>query len=754
MRSSKQGTIVGALVGTINLAQPNFLDKVSNSDYGDTGGYLVIAKGQRIIISASDKSRIMEALPEPGSNQIIDRFFGGYRGSDVIFNPAGKAMLVSAAPIPSADWMVISLQPTAEAFAPIRALQERMLIAAFVLTLLTLVIMWMVLRRQLQPVVNTSRKLALMVKGDQPLEPLPVESMDEVGALIGGFNQLLTTLEDREAQIRSFYEFDIVGLTITSPEKGWLRINHSLCNMLEYSEQELRGMTWVELTHPDDLAADIEQFNRLLANEIEGYSLEKRFVSKTGKVIPTQLVVRCVRKSNGDVDYITAMVQDISDRKAAEKAIANLAYFDPLTQLPNRRLLMDRFHTALLGSTRNHLHGAVLFIDMDKFKTINDTLGHNYGDLMLIQVARRIHSCVRDVDTVSRFGGDEFVVILEDIDDSCKTASQKISLIAEKIRLVLTEPYQLNGAEYVCSPSIGISVYCGNAESADVLLKQADMAMYQAKDSGRNSIRFFDPAMQLAVVTRAALESDLRQAVQQQQLHLYYQAQVDSKQHPIGAEALLRWIHPKRGVVSPAEFIPVAEQCLAIIDIGDWVLNAACKQLAVWSTDDRTRHLTLAVNVSAHQFNQSDFVSKVEKILHAYRLDASRLKLELTESVVLMDVANVISKMHSLKALRVKLSMDDFGTGYSSLSYLKQLPLDQLKIDQSFVRDMTIDSNDAVMVQTIIDLAKNFRVNVIAEGVETEEQLSLLKHQGCLTYQGYLFSKPVPIDQFEALLKP
>lgn len=509
----KQGTIVGALVGTINLAQPNFLDKVSNSDYGDTGGYLVIAKGQRIIISASDKSRIMEALPEPGSNQIIDRFFGGYRGSDVIFNPAGKAMLVSAAPIPSADWMVISLQPTAEAFAPIRALQERMLIAAFVLTLLTLVIMWMVLRRQLQPVVNTSRKLALMVKGDQPLEPLPVESMDEVGALIGGFNQLLTTLEDREAQIRSFYEFDIVGLTITSPEKGWLRINHSLCNMLEYSEQELRGMTWVELTHPDDLAADIEQFNRLLANEIEGYSLEKRFVSKTGKVIPTQLVVRCVRKSNGDVDYITAMVQDISDRKAAEKAIANLAYFDPLTQLPNRRLLMDRFHTALLGSTRNHLHGAVLFIDMDKFKTINDTLGHNYGDLMLIQVARRIHSCVRDVDTVSRFGGDEFVVILEDIDDSCKTASQKISLIAEKIRLVLTEPYQLNGAEYVCSPSIGISVYCGNAESADVLLKQADMAMYQAKDSGRNSIRFFDPAMQLAVVTRAALESDLRQAV-------------------------------------------------------------------------------------------------------------------------------------------------------------------------------------------------------------------------------------------------
>jgi EAL domain-containing protein (putative c-di-GMP-specific phosphodiesterase class I) len=279
------------------------------------------------------------------------------------------------------------------------------------------------------------------------------------------------------------------------------------------------------------------------------------------------------------------------------------------------------------------------------------------------------------------------------------------------------------------------------------------MAMYQVKESGRNAVRFFDPDMQQAVETRALLESDLRQAVLHQQLQLHYQIQVDNKRRPIGAEALLRWIHPIRGMVSPAQFIPIAEQTSVIIEIGDWVLDLACRQLAAWSNNEQAKHLTLAVNVSAHQFTRPDFVSKVEDRLRTYGLDPSRLKLELTESVVLTNVAEVISKMHTLKALRVKLSLDDFGTGYSSLSYLKQLPLDQLKIDQSFVRNMTTDTNDAVMVQTIVDLAKNFRLNVIAEGVETEEKFSLLEHQGCLTYQGYLFSRPVPISQFEELLK-
>lgn len=576
---------------------------------------------------------------------------------------------------------------------------------------------------------------------------------DEAARLARQFNDMLDSLVQREAQLRSFYEFDIVGLAITSPEKGWIRLNQCLCDMLEYSEQELRGMTWDELTHPDDRAANIEQFNKLLAGKINGYNMEKRFISKSGRVIPVLLVVRCIRKASGEIDYVTAMIQDISERKAAEKEIKTLAYFDSLTQLPNRRLLMDRLQSALASSVRNHLYGAVLFIDMDKFKTLNDTLGHNYGDLMLIQVAQRLLTCIRETDTVARLGGDEFLVLLQDVDISAHTTSQKVAHIAEKIRSALTEPYQLKDSEYIGSPSIGIAIYRGNDESVDTLLKYADMAMYQVKESGRNAIRFFDPSMQLAVEMRSSLESDLRQAILHQQMHLYYQIQVDSRHRPIGAEALLRWIHPVRGMVSPAQFIPVAEQSSSIIEIGDWVMNAACQQLAAWTNDDRAQHLTLAVNVSAHQFGQPDFVRKVESLLRTYGLEASRLKLELTESVVLTNVTDVINKMHALKALRIKLSMDDFGTGYSSLSYLKQLPLDQLKIDQSFVRDMTTDPNDAVMVQTIIDLAKNFRLNVIAEGVETEEQLALLVQQGCLTYQGYLFGKPVPIEQFEALLK-
>ncbi len=440
------------------------------------------------------------------------------------------------------------------------------------------------------------------------------------------------------------------------------------------------------------------------------------------------------------------------DRKQAEEEISNLAFYDVLTKLPNRRLLMDRLHLALSVSARNNYYGALLFLDMDKFKIINDMLGHDYGDLLLIEVSNRIRSCVREMDTVARFGGDEFVVLLEEVDENVEVASQKTALIAEKIRALLSMPYQLNGNEQDSSPSIGVCLYRGKNESTETLIKQADMAMYQAKDSGRNTVRFFDPVMQQAAQIHSLLEADLRHAVPDQQLHLYYQIQVDNDLSPIGAEALVRWLHPRHGMVSPMQFIPIAEESSLILDIGHWVLDTACRQLAVWANFELTKQLTLAVNVSAQQFKQYDFVENIAAILSLYEVPALRLKLELTESVVLSDLIDVVSKMHALQALGVSLSMDDFGTGYSSLSYLKQLPLDQIKIDQSFVRDITTDPNDAVMVQTIINLAQNFRLNVIAEGVETEAQFKFLKEHGCMAYQGYFFSKPVTIEQFEQLL--
>ncbi len=541
------------------------------------------------------------------------------------------------------------------------------------------------------------------------------------------------------------------AIMITNADDKIIRVNKAFQKTTGYSSEEVTGQNPSILSSGrHDRAFYAEMWQQL--HSVGAWSGEIWDKRKNGQIYPKWMTITAVKDESGKTTQYVAIFNDISARKMAEEEIRNLAFYDSLTRLPNRRLLMDRLIAALSISMRSRLYGALLFLDMDKFKTLNDTLGHDYGDMLLVEVAARIQSCVREVDTVSRLGGDEFVVLLEDVDIHAEEASQKVALIAEKIRASLAAPYQLKDNEYHSSPSIGVSLYRGNAESAETILKHADMAMYQVKDAGRNAVRFFDPKMQQAVETRASLESDLRHAVSDRQLHLYYQIQVDGEQRALGAEGLLRWIHPKRGMVSPAQFIPIAEESALILEIGDWVLAEACRQLGTWSKDEKTRDLSLAVNVSARQFKQIDFVDKIAAVMSLYDVEASHLKLELTESVVLNDVVDVVSKMHALKALGVKLSMDDFGTGYSSLSYLKQLPLDQIKIDQSFVRDMTSDQDDIVMVQTIIDLAKNFRLNVIAEGVETEGQLTLLKSLGCLSYQGCLFSKPLPVEQFEVLL--
>ncbi len=343
-------------------------------------------------------------------------------------------------------------------------------------------------------------------------------------------------------------------------------------------------------------------------------------------------------------------------------------------------------------------------------------------------------------------------MLIEGVSDDQDETSRKIGLIAEKIRDTLAQPYKLKSHEHHCSPSIGISLYHGNEKPVDDLIQQADMAMYQAKESGRNAVRFFDPLMQEKVSSRASLENDLHNAILDGQMHLHYQVQMDSSR-PIGAEALLRWIHPVRGIVLPSEFIPIAEEGTLILSIGHWVLDTGCHQLAKWAMNPQTSGLTLALNVSTKQFAQSNFVEQVTLLLQKHKINPALLKLELTESVVLNNLADMVIKMHELRSLGIHLSMDDFGTGYSSLSYLKDLPLDQIKIDQGFVQAITDSGSNAMLVQTIIDLAKNFSLNVIAEGVETEAQLTFLKHHDCLSYQGYLFSKPVPVEEFEVLLK-
>ncbi|BBI99317.1 hypothetical protein FGKAn22_10100 [Ferrigenium kumadai] len=443
----------------------------------------------------------------------------------------------------------------------------------------------------------------------------------------------------------------------------------------------------------------------------------------------------------------------IEARDHAEAQVHQLAFYDPLTGLSNRRLLMDRLKQAFASSARSARHGALLFLDLDNFKTLNDTKGHDIGDLLLIEVAERLKSCVREGYTVARLGGDEFVVVLESLSALAAEAAAQAELVAEKVRDKLNEPYMLKEHIHYTSPSIGIVMFRGHQDSLDNLLKYADSAMYQAKTEGRNAIRFYDPEMQAAIEARADIEDELRQALDKQQFRLHYQIQVDSLGRPLGAEVLLRWEHPVRGLVSPAQFIPLAEDTGLIVPIGLWVLQTACAQLKAWQQDAMTRDLTLAVNVSAGQFRQPDFVAQVQSVLLESGAKPSLLKLELTESMVLKNVEDTITKMREIKLLGVSFSMDDFGTGYSSLQYLKRLPLDQIKIDQSFVRDVTSDPNDAAIVQTIIAMTQALGLNVIAEGVETAAQRDFLDKHGCHAFQGYLFSKPVPLEQFAASLR-
>ena len=457
-----------------------------------------------------------------------------------------------------------------------------------------------------------------------------------------------------------------------------------------------------------------------------------------------------------DIDGQTCILvygTDITQRKEAQEQIQNLAFFDPLTQLPNRRLLINRLEQAMASGSRHQRQAALLFIDLDNFKTLNDSYGHDRGDLLLQQVAQRLVACIREGDTVARLGGDEFVVMLEDLSSDTLEATLQAKAVGETVLHTLNKDYQLAKNLHHSTPSIGVTLFGGIHESIEEPLKRADLAMYQAKAAGRNTLRFFDPQMQAVMAARSSLELGLREALAQGQLVLHYQPQVTSNGTILGAEALVRWRHPERGMVSPAEFIPLAEETGLILPLGNWVLHTACAQLAAWAHNPDTANLSISVNVSVRQFYQNDFVEQVLGALAQTGANAHRLKLELTESLLVTHVEDVIAKMNTLQARGVGFSLDDFGTGYSSLAYLKRLPLDQLKIDQGFVRDILIDANDAAIAKMVIVLADSLGLTVIAEGVETQAQQDALLAQGCHTYQGYLFSRPVAIEDFEACLR-
>ena len=542
------------------------------------------------------------------------------------------------------------------------------------------------------------------------------------------------------------------GMIVADPDGLILRVNHAFCKISGYSAEDVVGKT------PKVLSSGLhdKSFYEAMWESIlrkgtwEGEVWNRR---KNGQAYLEYLIITAVKDDSGKVTNYVATMTDVTMRKEASDEIHHLAFYDPLTQLPNRRLLMDRLKHALAASARSGRRGALLFLDLDHFKTLNDTLGHDRGDLLLQQVSVRLIECVRKVDTVARIGGDEFVVLLEDLSHHAIEAAAQTEIVAVKVLASLSKPFHIGTHEHHTTCSIGATLFIDHEVGIDAILKQADIAMYQAKDSGRNAIRFFDQDMQEAVTARANLEHELRVALTQGQFELFYQAQVDNAGITLGAEALIRWRHPKRGDMLPGYFIRLAEDTGLILPIGQWVLNAACAQLKKWQDQALTRNLTLSVNVSAKQFRQADFVEQVHSAINLHGVDPNLLKLELTESMLFKDVNTMIATMNSLREIGICFELDDFGTGYSSLQYLKKLPICQLKIDQTFVRDIVDDTNDRTLVLTIITMAHSLGLQVIAEGVETEQQLEFLRNNGCDHYQGYLFGRPLPIGEFEAALK-
>ncbi|MDL5030995.1 EAL domain-containing protein [Pelomonas sp. APW6] len=546
---------------------------------------------------------------------------------------------------------------------------------------------------------------------------------------------------------------NVVDGIITIDRQGLvLSVNRSASAIFGYEADEVIGRN-IKMLMPAPYAQAhdgyLASYARTGIRQVIGRDrdVEVEGLRKNGEQFPMSLAVNEIERE-GERVYI-GMVRDITQRRAAAAEIQRLAFFDQLTELPNRRLLLDRLQRAVLSAARRGQLGALLFIDLDEFKLLNDTWGHDFGDRMLVQVAHRLSDSVREGDTVARLGGDEFVIMLESLGDTREAAASHAEMVARKILAGFEQSFRLQEREQHTTPSIGITLFGDNLLGAGELMAHADTAMYQAKSQGKNTFRFYDAELQAVLATRAALESELRQAIARQQLQLHFQPQVDDSGQLLGAEALLRWQHPDRGLVAPGVFIPVAEQCGFVLELGSWVLDAACRTLASWATLPGCQALNLSVNVSALQLRDPQFVTDVLKTIQRHGADPRRLTLELTESLLAENVEDTIAKMQALRDAGVGFSLDDFGTGYSSLNYLRRLPLEELKIDRSFVNDMLGDPNSAVIARTVVALGQTFGLQVIAEGVETPEQRDALLRIGCKRFQGYLFGRPTDQASFE-----
>lgn len=581
----------------------------------------------------------------------------------------------------------------------------------------------------------------------------------DISAFQVGFGRFAAVFEDITARKSAELELQIAatafeaqeGMLITDANAVILRVNRAFTQMTGFSAEEVVGRTPRMLRsgrHGADFYAAM--WASIAADGAWQGELWNR--RKNGETYPQWLTITAVRASTGEISHYVGTLTDISERKAAEDEVRDLAFYDPLTHLPNRRLLVDRLRRAISASSRNAHWSALLFMDLDDFKLLNDSLGHDKGDLLLQRVATRLQGCLRESDTIARLGGDEFVIIFENICELGEDAVPRVETLGRKLLDALAEIHDLDGYAHRASASIGVTFFGGAPIALEELMKQADLAMYQAKAAGRNALRFFDPAMQAAVNERAVVQAEMRAGLECGEFVVHYQPQVDASNRVVGMEALVRWQHPQRGLVAPGTFIEVAEQTGLIVPLGEIVLHAACEQLARWARSPASRHLSVSVNMSARQFHDQHFVASVREVINETQVAPAHLRLEITESMLLEDIDAIIATMTELKQIGVGFSLDDFGTGYSSLAYLKRLPLDEIKIDQSFVRDVLSNPNDAAIAKTIIALANSLELEVVAEGVETRAQLDWLIKHGCRVFQGYFFGRPAAISMSQDMI--
>jgi diguanylate cyclase (GGDEF)-like protein/PAS domain S-box-containing protein len=596
--------------------------------------------------------------------------------------------------------------------------------------------------------------LTISIQRDSAGEPIHfIALVEDINARKRAEAELAATqeaLRSSEERYRTAFQMTLDAVNINRISDGvYLDVNKGFIDIIGYSRAEVIGTSSLALNiwaNPADRLRMAETVKR------EGVcrNLEAQFRRKSGEIFWGLMSASSI-VLDGEA-CVLSVSRDISEAKTAEDEIRNLAFYDSLTGLPNRRLLLERLRQAQASGNRSGRNRALLFIDLDNFKTLNDSMGHYVGDMLLQEVARRLASCTRESDTVARLGGDEFVVMLEELSEVPEDAAAHAQSAGEKILGILGQPYILEGTECLSTSSIGITVFGDSKEVTNAVLQQADIAMYQAKAAGRNTMRFFAPALQAAVNARVSLEGELRKAIRDKQFELWYQPQVE-RGRLSGAEVLIRWIHPERGLLYPGEFIPLAEETGLILPLGQWVLEEACIQNAVWAKTEYAANLKIAVNISPRQFRQPDFVEQVLAVLENTGAVAENLKLELTEGMLVDNIDDVVEKMTRLKMHGLRFSLDDFGTGYSSLSYLNRLPLEQLKIDRSFVRDILVDATSGAIAQAIVSLSRAMGLSVIAEGVETEEQRLFLQRLGCFGFQGYLSTRPLPLEKFERILR-